>query len=239
MSGALLRLEGVSVSYGAMRALHSVTLDVAEGSIVSLIGGNGAGKTTTLNAISGVVPASAGRMTFRDRPLDGVPAESRVGLGLSQVPEGRRVFPRMTVLENLQLGAYLRGADPGIAEDIETIGHLFPVLQARRDQPAGTLSGGEQQMLAIGRALMSRPRVLLMDEPTMGLAPQMVELILEKIVEIRDRGTTVLLVEQNAVEAIRLSDRVYVLRLGEIVHHGRGSEIDDSLLRALYLGHDL
>lgn len=235
----LLVVDQLSVTYGVIRAIEDVSLTVSKGSIVSLIGSNGAGKSTTLQTISGLVPAVSGSILFEDRDLARIPPDQRVALGLAHVPEGRRVFPRMTVDENLLLGAYLRGFDPEIAEDIDAIGTLFPILKQRRKQAAGTLSGGEQQMLAIGRALMSRPKVLLMDEPSMGLAPKMVETILEKILEIRRLGTTILLVEQNAVEAIRLSDMVYVLRLGQIMHVGPGSDMDEKLLKALYLGHEL
>ncbi len=239
MSETLLKVDGLIVDYGGIRALSSVSFEVEEGSIVSLIGSNGAGKTTTLKSISGLVPVVGGSIAFSGRSLDREAPDRRVGLGVAHVPEGRRIFPRMTVLENLQLGGYLRGKDPEFGRDIEEIGGMFPILNERRTQLAGTLSGGEQQMLAIGRALMSRPRLLLMDEPTMGLAPRMVDLILDKITEIRRLGTTILLVEQNAVEAIRLSDIVYVLRLGQVVHRGAGREMDESLLKALYLGHDL
>jgi branched-chain amino acid transport system ATP-binding protein len=239
MSAALLEVEGLAVRYGVIGAVEEVAFTVPQGSIVSLIGSNGAGKTTTLRAISGLVPLVAGRIRFDGADLAAVPAERRVAMGLAQVPEGRRVFPRMTVEENLLLGAYLRPGDPAVPDDLAAITALFPVLAERRRQLAGTLSGGEQQMLAIGRALMSRPRMLLMDEPTMGLAPQMVETILDRIREIRRLGTTILLVEQNAVEAIRLSDMVHVLRLGRVVHRGPGAEIGEDLLRALYLGHDL
>jgi len=239
MNAPLLEADSLAVSYGIIRAVEEVSLAVPEGSIVSLIGSNGAGKTTTLRALSGLIAPSAGNIRFGGTNLGPVAADRRVAMGLAQVPEGRRVFPRMTVEENLLLGAYLRPRDPEVARDMAAITTLFPVLEQRRRQLAGTLSGGEQQMLAIGRALMSRPRMLLMDEPTMGLAPQMVETILERILEIRRLGTTILLVEQNAVEAIRLSDMVYVLRLGRVVHQGPGAEIGEDLLRTLYLGHDL
>ncbi len=239
MNAPLLEVETLAVSYGIIRAVEDVSLSVPQGSIVSLIGSNGAGKTTTLRAISGLIAPSAGRIRFAGTDLGPVAAERRVEMGLAQVPEGRRVFPRMTVEENLLLGAYLRPGDPEVADDLAALTDLFPVLAQRRRQLAGTLSGGEQQMLAIARALMSRPRMLLMDEPTMGLAPQMVETILDRILEIRRLGTTILLIEQNAIEAIRLSDMVHVLRLGRVVHHGPGSEIGEDLLRTLYLGHDL
>ncbi|MFC6855533.1 ABC transporter ATP-binding protein [Marivibrio halodurans] len=236
---AILRVDDLTVDYGLIRAVNGVSFEVAQGAIVSLVGSNGAGKTTTMKALSGLVPRAGGAVRFAGAPLDGVTPDGRVARGLAHVPEGRRVFPRMTVRENLLLGAYLRGRDPGVVEDLDRVCEMFPILAARRQQLAGTLSGGEQQMLAIARALMSRPKLLLMDEPSMGLAPQMVDLILEKIVEIRASGATVLLVEQNAVEAIRLSDVVYVLRLGAVIHRSAGRDMDESLLKALYLGHDI
>lgn len=239
MTEPLLQIDQLAVRYGAIRAVEDVSLEVPVGSIVSLIGSNGAGKTSTLRAVSGLTPAASGQIRFRGQDLARVRSDRRVAMGLALVPEGRRVFPRMSVMENLLLGAYLRPRDPEVTADIAAIVDLLPILGKRRDQLAGTLSGGEQQMLAIGRALMSRPEMLLMDEPTMGLAPQMVEAVLEKIVEINRLGTTILLVEQNAVDAIRLSGMVYVLRRGAVVHKGRGAEISDEMLRALYLGHDL
>jgi len=239
MTAPLLQIEGLAVRYGVIRAVEDVSLSVPAGGIVSLIGSNGAGKTSTLRAVSGLEPAASGRIRLRGEDLARIAADRRVSMGLALVPEGRRVFPRMTVMENLLLGAYLRPRDPEVAADIAAVIDLLPILGTRRNQMAGTLSGGEQQMLAIGRALMSRPSMLLMDEPTMGLAPQMVETVLEKILAINQLGTTVLLVEQNAVDAIRLSGMVYVLRRGCVVHAGPGAEISDEMLRTLYLGHDL
>ncbi len=238
MTAPMLEISGLTVRYGPVRALNNISLRVDRGTIVALIGSNGAGKSTTLKALSGLLDLEGGSISFEGEPIERMAAEKRVARGMAHVPEGRRVFPRMSVWENLQLGGYTR-PESEISEDLDHVVSLFPVLGERRRQYAGTLSGGEQQMLAIGRALMSRPRLLLMDEPSMGLAPQMVELILETVTAIRDEGTTVLLVEQNAAGAIRLSDYVYVLRVGEIVHQSKGSEIDDELLKTLYLGHDL
>jgi branched-chain amino acid transport system ATP-binding protein len=238
MTSPILEVSGLRVHYGPVRALNDISFQVAAGSMVAIIGSNGAGKTTTLKSLSGLVELEGGRIAFNGEFIQGLEAEKRVSRGMAHVPEGRRVFPLMSVWENLQLGGYTR-PESEISQDLDHVVSLFPVLGERRRQYAGTLSGGEQQMLAIGRALMSRPRLLLMDEPSMGLAPQMVELILDKITAIRDSGTTVLLVEQNAADAIRLSDYVYVLRLGEIVHQSKGSEIDSELLKTLYLGHNL
>ena len=238
MTRALLGIAGLRVRYGMIEAVADVSFDVPQGAIVSLIGSNGAGKTSTLKAVAGLIPAAAGTVTLRGQDLGTRPAHARVALGLSLVPEGRRVFARLTVAENLLLGAYLRPGDPEVAADMAEIIGLLPVLGERRRQLAGTLSGGEQQMLAIGRAMMSRPQMLLMDEPTMGLSPRMVEAVLEKIAEINRRGTTILLVEQNAIDAIALSSMVHVLRRGRIVHSGPGSELGADRLRELYLGTD-
>lgn len=238
MTAPMLEISGLTMRYGPVRALNNISLRVDRGTIVALIGSNGAGKSTTLKALSGLIYLEGGSISLEGEPIERMAAEKRVARGMAHVPEGRRVFPRMSVWENLQLGGYTR-PESEINQDLDHVVSLFPVLGERRRQYAGTLSGGEQQMLAIGRALMSRPRLLLMDEPSMGLAPQMVELILETVLAIRDEGTTVLLVEQNAAGAIRLSDYVYVLRVGEIVHQSKGSEIDDELLKTLYLGHDL
>ncbi len=238
MTATILEISGLTVRYGPVRALNNISFRVDRGTIVALIGSNGAGKSTTLKALSGLLELEGGSISFEGEFIEGIAAEKRVERGMAHVPEGRRVFPRMSVWENLQLGGYTR-PESEINQDLDHVVSLFPVLGERRRQYAGTLSGGEQQMLAIGRALMSRPRLLLMDEPSMGLAPQMVEMILEKVTAIRDEGTTVLLVEQNAAGAIRLSDYVYVLRVGEIVHQSKGSEINDELLKTLYLGHDL
>ncbi|GAB4064377.1 ABC transporter ATP-binding protein [Ancylobacter sonchi] len=234
----LLKVSGLSVAYGRIRAIDGVDLTVEPGRIVSLVGSNGAGKTTTLMALSGLLPLAAGKIVFAGEDITGLAPELRVGRGIAHVPERRRVFAGMSVRENLVLGAYSRGDAMEIAGDIERLTSLFPILGKRMNQAAGTLSGGEQQMLAIARGLMSRPQLLIMDEPTMGLAPQMIDLILDTVLEIRKLGTTVLLVEQNAVEAIRLSDHVYVMRLGRVVHEDSGAGIDPERVKAFYMGVD-
>ena len=237
----LLELDGIHVHYGAIEALRGVSVTVAEGEIVTLIGGNGAGKTTTLKAISGVRPLSAGTIRFEGRDLAGVPPHKRVELGICQAPEGRGIFPGMTVQENLDMGCYGRKAPKAeIAADIDRVCELFPRLRERFKQPGGTLSGGEQQMLAIGRALMSRPKVLLLDEPSMGLAPMLVQQIFEIITEINQQGTTILLVEQNAMQALQRAHRAYVLETGGIVRTDDAAVLlhDDSV-KAAYLGGDV
>ena len=234
----LLELEDVRVHYGKVEALKGVSLEVDEGEIVALIGANGAGKTTTLKTISGVRPVTTGRIHFAGKSLLGVPAHDRVRLGISQAPEGRHVFPGMTVLENLEMGAYARKAGKGSLDpDLERVFGLFPRLAERRKQSGGTLSGGEQQMLAIARALMARPRVLLLDEPSMGLAPRLVTQIFEIVTEINSQGTTVLLVEQNAVQALQRARRAYVLETGRVVKSAPARDLlDDAEVRAAYLG---
>ncbi|MCB4769699.1 ABC transporter ATP-binding protein [Ancylobacter sp. Lp-2] len=234
----MLKVSGLSVAYGRIRAIDGVDLTVEPGRIVSLVGSNGAGKTTTLMALSGLLPLAAGKIVFAGEDITGLAPELRVGRGIAHVPERRRVFAGMSVRENLVLGAYSRGDAMEIAGDIERLTSLFPILGKRMNQAAGTLSGGEQQMLAIARGLMSRPQLLIMDEPTMGLAPQMIDLILDTVLEIRKLGTTVLLVEQNAIEAIRLSDHVYVMRLGRVVHEDSGAGIDPERVKAFYMGVD-
>jgi len=234
---SLLALEDVHVHYGAIHALKGVSIDVDDGQIVTLVGANGAGKSTTLRAISGLIRPSRGEIRFDGRSIGGTPAHEIVGLGISHVPEGRIVFANLSVSENLDMGAYLRKDRAGIAEDRKKVFRLFPRLEERRRQSSGTLSGGEQQMLAIGRALMARPRVLLMDEPSLGLAPILVREIFEVIREIRARGTTIVLVEQNARMALACGDRGYVLETGEV----RLSDRCDALLanpsvQAAYLG---
>ncbi len=232
----LLTVDDLSVSYGRIRAVDGVGFAVPPGSIVSLVGSNGAGKSTTLMAISGLLPLRSGRIVFAGEDITTLAPEHRVGRGIAHVPERRRVFGGMSVRENLMLGAYSRTSKVEIDEDIAALTALFPILGKRMSQAAGTLSGGEQQMLAVARGMMSRPSLLVMDEPTMGLAPQMIDVILDTVVEIRKRGTTVLLVEQNAVEAMRLSDHVYVMRLGRIVHQAAGSDIDPNEVKAFYMG---
>ena len=232
----VLELRGLHVAYGAIEALKGVDLVVREGEVVTLLGANGAGKTTTLQAISGLLRPREGEIRFHGERVDGLPPHEVVRLGIGHSPEGRRVFPLMTVLENLRMGAYrFRGTARN--EDLDRVFTLFPVLADRRSQDAGTLSGGEQQMLAIGRALMTRPVLLLLDEPSMGLAPLIVAQIFEIIREINDQGTTVLLVEQNAAQALKLADRGYVLETGSIVMSAAASELLNSQrIRAAYLG---
>jgi branched-chain amino acid transport system ATP-binding protein len=231
----LLTIESLRVAYGRIEALRGIDLAIAEGEIVTLLGANGAGKTTTLRTVSGLLKNSAVSVTFDGRRMDGLAALEIVAAGIGHVPEGRRVFPRMSVLENLQMGAYQRRGEA--ATDLERVYTLFPVLQERRTQTAGTLSGGEQQMLAIGRALMGRPRLLLLDEPSMGLAPMIVARIFEIIREINAQGTTILLVEQNAAQALRLAGRGYVLETGEIALADRSEALlADDRVRSAYLG---
>jgi len=213
---AVLEVEEIHTFYGNIEALKGVSLEVQEGEIVTLIGSNGAGKSTTLRSISGLSPPSTGAIRFEGRDISATPPQDIVQAGISQSPEGRKCFPRMTVRENLDMGAYLR-RDSGIGEDLERVFELFPRLQERERQKAGTMSGGEQQMLAIGRALMARPRLLLLDEPSMGIAPILVDRIYETIAEINRTGTTILLVEQNANYALGVSKRGYVLETGKVV----------------------
>jgi len=212
----LLKLDNVKTYYGNIRALKGISLEVNEGEIVCLIGGNGAGKSTTLMTISGVLTPEEGEVLYQGRAIAGVRPDHIVQMGICQVPEGRMIFPLLTVTENLDLGAYLRKDNNGIKEDIERVFELFPVLRERAKQAGGTLSGGEQQMLAIGRALMARPKLLLLDEPSLGLAPILVDTIFDIIRQINEQGTTILLVEQNAQLALQFSHRGYVLETGEI-----------------------
>ncbi|MEY2419644.1 MAG: branched-chain amino acid transport system ATP-binding protein [Actinomycetota bacterium] len=232
----LLELDDVFVSYGSVAALKGVTLNVDEGEIVTLIGGNGAGKTTTLKTISGLRPVTSGSIRFDGEDTVGVPAHRLVERGLCHAPEGRGIFPGMTVTENLDMGAFARRSRPAPG-DYDRVFELFPRLAERRKQPGGTLSGGEQQMLAIGRALMGRPRLLLLDEPSMGLAPTFVEQIFRIITEINGQGTTILLVEQNAAQALKRAHRAYILATGEVVREGKAAELaEDPAVRAAYLG---
>ena len=233
----MLEVQGLHCLYGKISVLKGISLEVRHGELVSLIGANGAGKTTTLKAISGLVAAVGGRVTFEGEDITSAPARRILALGIAHCPEGRRVFPYMTVQENLEMGCYLRADRARIAADMERIFARFPVLAERRSQPAGTLSGGEQQMLAIGRALMSRPRLMLFDEPSLGLAPTMVERTFEIIAEIRKAGTTVLMVEQNAYAALEMCDRSYVLESGEVALHGTGANLlGNPHVRQAYLG---
>ena len=213
----MLELENVKVRYGGIEAVKGVSLEVRDGEIVSLIGGNGAGKTTTLKTISGVKRPSEGAIRFKGEPIDEVAAHQIVAQGICQVPEGRRIFPRMSIRENLEMGAYSRRDAKGKSEDFDRVYALFPVLKERQAQLGGTLSGGEQQMLAIGRALMTRPKLLMLDEPSLGLAPILVERIFDLIREIHRQGTTLLLVEQNAHMALNIADRGYVIETGSVV----------------------
>ncbi|MDI3327335.1 MAG: ABC transporter ATP-binding protein [Alicyclobacillaceae bacterium] len=233
----MLRIRDLHVYYGVIHALKGVSLEVERGEIVTLIGANGAGKTTLLRTISGLVPPRSGEIEFEGRSIFRTPARDIVRLGVSQVPEGRRVFATMSVQENLELGAFLRRDKSGVAEDLEKVYTRFPRLRERRRQLAGTLSGGEQQMLAIGRALMARPRLLLLDEPSMGLSPILVQEIFRIIREINEAGTTILLVEQNAHMALSVSHRAYVLETGRITLSGPSSELAKSEeVKKAYLG---
>ncbi|MBX3167862.1 MAG: ABC transporter ATP-binding protein [Candidatus Eremiobacteraeota bacterium] len=232
---ALLELQGVSAAYGAVKALHEVSLKVDPGQVVTLIGANGAGKSTCLKVITGLLPASQGRVLWQGRDLAALSAHLRVGEGMAMSPEGRQVFPRMTVLENLEMGAFTRKDD--IKDDLERAFHLFPILKERIAQAAGTLSGGEQQMLAIGRALMSKPRLLILDEPSLGLAPLIVKQIFAIIREIRELGLAVLLVEQNARQALQVADFGYVFEVGRAVLSGPAGELSTNPdVQKAYLG---
>jgi branched-chain amino acid transport system ATP-binding protein len=233
----MLEVRNINVHFGVIHALKGVSLTVNDGEIVTLIGANGAGKTTTLRTISGLKKATNGEILLDGRDISHVSAQDRVRMGISQSPEGRRVFPAMTVLENLELGAYLRRDKDGIAKDLKMVYDRFPILSDRKKQAAGTLSGGEQQMLAIGRALMSRPKILLLDEPSMGLAPLLVQEIFSIIKDINNEGTTILLVEQNASMALQIAHRAYVLETGSIVLSGTGADlIQSDDIRKAYLG---
>ena len=233
----MLEIKNLDVYYGVIQALKGISFNVNKGEIVTLIGANGAGKTTTLRTISGLNKATAGTITLKGEDITKLPAPKRVAKGISQSPEGRRIFPGMSVLENLELGAFLRNDKAGIQKDIESVYERFPILGDRKKQMAGTLSGGEQQMLAIGRALMSKPEILLLDEPSMGLAPLLVKEIFNIIEEINKAGTTVLLVEQNASMALSIAHRAYVIETGTIGISGTGEELSksDDIIKA-YLG---
>src|ERR687885_1022967 len=234
---ALLEVENIHSYYGNIHALRGISLTVEEGEVVTLIGSNGAGKTTTLRSIHGILAPREGKIIFRGEEIQGKPAHDMIAKGISQSPEGRKIFSRMTVLENLEMGAYHRTDRSGITEDMERVYELFPRLKERTKQEAGTLSGGEQQMLAIGRALMSRPKLLLLDEPSMGLAPVLVERIFQTVEEINKQGTTILLVEQNAQQALSRAHRAYVLETGRIVRSGTGAELlRDPSVKDAYLG---
>ncbi len=234
----MLEVRDLRVSYGKIEAVKEISFSVEEGQVVTLIGTNGAGKTTTLRTISGLLRPSGGSIHFQGKPIDRTPAHEIVTLGVAHSPEGRKIFPRLTVEENLLLGAFSR-KDGGVKADLQAAYELFPILGERSKQPAGTFSGGEQQMLAMGRAMMSRPRLLMLDEPSMGLSPLMMKRIMSTVRTLQGQGTTILLVEQNAQAALRLADRGYVLEVGKIVLQGSGKELlasDD--VRKAYLGED-
>ena len=233
----LLKVDNLKVAYGGIQAVKGISLEVREGELVSLIGSNGAGKTTTMKAITGTLAATSGSIEYLGKDLQGQGAWDLVKQGLVMVPEGRGVFTRMSILENLQMGAYLRNDKDGIAADVERVFTLFPRLKERSTQLAGTLSGGEQQMLAMGRALLSRPKVLLLDEPSMGLSPLMVDKIFEVIQEVASMGVTLLLVEQNASRALKIAQRAYVMESGHISMQGEAKTLlHDPKVRAAYLG---
>ena len=236
MADILLKVSGLKVAYGGIQAVKGVSFEVGQGELVSLIGANGAGKTTTLKAVTGTQAVAAGDIEFLGKPIKGQGAWNLVKQGLVMVPEGRGTFTRMTITENLQMGAYVRD-DQEVEADMEKVFNIFPRLKERRHQLAGTMSGGEQQMLAMGRALMARPKVLLMDEPSMGLSPIMVDKIFEVVADIHSQGTTILLVEQNASRALQLANRGYVMESGEVTMSGPAQVLlNDPKVRAAYLG---
>jgi branched-chain amino acid transport system ATP-binding protein len=235
---AMLEVKDLKVAYGKILAVKKISFSVEEGQVVTLIGTNGAGKTTTLRTISGLIRPSSGEILFQGKRIDAVPAHEIVTLGLAHSPEGRKIFPRMTVEENLLLGAFTR-SDTGIKKDLDGAYDLFPILGERKNQQAGTFSGGEQQMLAMGRAMMSRPKLLMLDEPSMGLSPLMMRVIMKTVRTLQSQGTTILLVEQNAQAALSLADHGYVLEVGKIVIKGTGKDllVNDAVRKA-YLGED-
>lgn len=237
MTSTLLKITGLQVAYGGIKAVKGVDLHVNEGELVTLIGSNGAGKTTTMKAITGTLPPASGDIEYMGKSIKGKGAWDLVKDGLAMVPEGRGVFSRMTIIENLQMGAYIRNDKAEIAADMEKMFSIFPRLRERKDQLAGTMSGGEQQMLAMGRALMSRPKVLLLDEPSMGLSPIMVDKIFEVVKDVSGQGVTILLVEQNASRALGIADRGYVMESGIVTMNGDAKELlNDPRVRAAYLG---
>ncbi|BBA96704.1 putative branched-chain amino acid ABC transporter ATP-binding protein [Actinacidiphila reveromycinica] len=236
---ALLEVEDLRVAYGKIEAVKGISFSVEAGQVVTLIGTNGAGKTTTLRTLSGLLKPVGGRVTFDGKVLTRVPPHKIVSLGLAHSPEGRHIFPRLSIEQNLLLGAFLRRDAAGIAKDVERAYELFPILGERRKQAAGTLSGGEQQMLAMGRALMSQPKLLMLDEPSMGLSPIMMQKIMSTIVELKAQGTTILLVEQNAQAALSLADQAHVMEIGSIKISGTGQDLlHDEGVRKTYLGED-
>lgn len=235
----MLEVKNLEVAYDRVRAVKGITFSVEEGQVVTLVGTNGAGKTTTLKTISGLLRPEAGEIWFDGQRIDAMPAHQVLMQGLAHSPEGRRIFPRLTVEDNLRLGAFARKDKAGVAKDLERVFTLFDILRTRRAQPAGTFSGGEQQMLAIGRAMMSRPRLLMLDEPSMGLSPLMMQRIMSTITELQSEGVTILLVEQNAQAALSLADYGYVLEVGSIVLENTGkSLLTDDKVRKAYLGED-
>ena len=234
---AMLQIKDLSVYYGVIQALKGISFEVNEGEVIALIGANGAGKTTTLHTVSGLIAPKSGSVIFEGQDITKVPAHKIVSMGMAHVPEGRRVFGSLSVLQNLRLGAYTRSSKDEVEETLQKVYKRFPRLEERKNQPAGTLSGGEQQMLAMGRALMSNPRIILMDEPSMGLSPILVNEIFDIIKEVSAGGTTVLLVEQNAKKALSIADRGYVLETGKIVLEGKAQELlHDESVRTAYLG---
>ena len=234
---ALLEVKDLEVNYGLIKAIKGVSFEVNRGEVVALIGANGAGKTTIMHAINGLIPKAAGTVTLADRNVTTTPAHKLIHLGMAQVPEGRRIFQELTVLENLKMGYYIKKGRAGFEASLEEMYEHFPILKERSSQIAGTLSGGEQQMLAMSRALMSRPEILLLDEPSMGLSPLYVNIIFDMIKAVNAKGTTVLLVEQNAKKALNIANRAYVLEIGKIVKTGTGAELlGDEEIRKAYLG---
>jgi branched-chain amino acid transport system ATP-binding protein len=233
----MLNLDQVSARYGAVTVLHGVSISVGKGELVALIGANGAGKTTTLASIVGIVPVGSGSITFEGKPIHGLPPELVVRRGIAMVPEDREIFPALTVEQNLKLGAFVRRDRDEYAADLAEMFHLFPILAERRAQAAGTLSGGEQQQLAIARALMSHPKLLILDEPSLGLAPKLVEQVFRLIARLHDAGMTILLVEQNVAQAMRVADRLYLMRMGRIEASGTPDELRDAVdVESAYLG---
>lgn len=233
----MLQVDSVDTYYGDLQALFGVSLHIEEKEVISIVGSNGAGKTTTINVISGMVRCSSGKIEFLGKRIDTLPPHRIVEEGIVQIPEGRQLFPKMKVMENLVMGAYTRQARTRIKENLEMVLELFPILKERKDQPAGSLSGGEQQMLAIGRALMARPKLLMLDEPSLGLAPILVKQVFDTVKSINEFGTTILLVEQNVFNALSISDRGYVLENGRIIMEGEGKEIlENEKIKETYLG---